>query len=135
MTCREGPQGLFADEALIDDGAVFGFDDRDAIGISLEKSEVEVDVDESHLVLSKDAVGPRDSLVTQRATPPGIDDHTHPASVPTPRRSQPAHTSYVLRHTYYVLHVRPVTSIAIAVVLALIVIAFVIKLLTGGLTP
>jgi len=31
--------------------------------------------------------------------------------------------------------VRPVTSIAIAVVLAFIVIAFVVKLLTGGLTP
>jgi hypothetical protein len=31
--------------------------------------------------------------------------------------------------------VRPVTSIAIAVVLAFIVTAFVVKLLTGGLTP
>ncbi len=36
---------------------------------------------------------------------------------------------------YYVHLVRPVTSIAIAVVLAFIVIALVVKLLTGGLTP
>jgi hypothetical protein len=31
--------------------------------------------------------------------------------------------------------VRPVTSIAVAILLAFIVVAFVVKLLTGGLTP
>lgn len=36
---------------------------------------------------------------------------------------------------HYLLGVRPVTSIAVAILLGVIVLAFVFKLATGGLTP
>jgi len=38
-------------------------------------------------------------------------------------------------HSPYLWDVRPVTSIAVVILLVFIAIAFVVKMLTGGLTP
>lgn len=113
-------QCSFAHHAFGDDFGRHTFDDRYPVGVLLEQSQVEVNVNEDDLIVAEH--GPRrcDRTVTERTIPSRIHDHFHGVIVPS---------------AHYLERVRPVTSIAVAVLLALIVVAFVVKLAAGGLTP
>jgi hypothetical protein len=110
-------QRRFSDDPLRNDDTIRGLYHWYTIRVLLEQVEIQVDVGELDVDLAKDRFGHSDARVAQRAIPTRVDHDLHDAL------------------NDYLSWVRPVTSIAVAVLLGIILLAFVFKLATGGLTP
>lgn len=108
------------DDALVDHITGSCLEYGYPIVVDLKKCEVEVNIDDLDVDSGISSNGPNcgECFITQRAA------HSR-------QKSDAGHRGPLT----IVTAVRPVTSIAVSVLLAFIVIAFIIKLLTGGLTP
>lgn len=121
---ERGLDGSGSNDSFIDHRSVQGFDNRYPIVVALQQCEVEIDVDDLDCVTGTFGNWLEDcqSFVAQR---------TSVTCVEAQHRAGAGHRGSLT----IVSDMRPVTSIAVVVLLAFIVIAFIVKLLTGGLSP
>ena len=120
MFAKISSHGLWIDHSLVDhvtgNRLKYGY----PIVVELKKCEVEINIDDFDVDpgVSRNGANRDEGFITQRAAlsrQKSDEGHGGPLTIVTT--------------------VRPVTSIAVSVLLAFIVIAFIIKLLTGGLSP
>jgi hypothetical protein len=104
------------------------FDHRNPVRVLVQKSEIKVNVDQRHVLPAEGRHSRRDALIAQRTVLPREDYDLHDCTLL--HSAEPTG----LENDKLVV-VRPVTSIAVAVLLGIILLAFVFKLATGGLTP
>ena len=73
----EGTKRRFRDDSFGDDSAILRLDDRHAVRVLLHEFEIQIDIDEFGVLLTKHRARNRDAFQTERASLPRIDQDAH----------------------------------------------------------